>query len=811
MKEKSKRTHTKIGYDNRLSNSIFWLSTGLLFLVPLVFSTSVHAVYSLPKFVLMLVGAAVLALLLSLYSLRHSLLPVPLFKSTQVKLVCAYFIVIALSTIFSVAPMVSLFGSDSNFMGVITRLCFLICFLGLIVGIGTSEARLLKALWGITISGGLVSIYAILQFFGLDVFAPTSLYTFQTSLGDVIRVCASLGHSNYLGNFLLYIAPVSAGLALATDKKERLAAIIITTLSLLAIVFSVARGAWFGIIAGTICFVLLELKYAPLKSLWNGKNLLRYAAVFLLIFSATVGIVAFTPASRTIKERVQALYTQGLQSSGRLVLWRDSLKMLPRFALTGCGAEGFRKAFLLYKSQEVTKLSQPNNNESSHNSYLDVVISHGVLGFVLYLAIIISTLTLFLRTRQQITSQNQRFILSGLTASFVAVLAHNFFIFDQLSTGLYFFAFTAFAAAVNNVFNKDKPENKRVSLSQTSQPGELDAQPHSKSTALITGSKPARIRLWLSRAATAMAGLALLLAVWYAAGLLEAEMAFNKIFDPAIARNFQAISKRCEEVVNSPMPTGAYDLMAARAMDTYAQGLLSFVNSAGVSPSEKNNILTTRNSALQLGIRYAEQSLAHTNTPDLNYNTLASLAMAAGDKDKLKFAATEAVKSDPNNYYSRWLLAEAFMANGQIEQAVNEANFSLEIEPKHNNSVSLLQRAQVQTDEYKARKKHEAQIARNENETGRNIAQTVAYARQLVQQGNLPKAKRKLLMALIRSNDDCPECHNELANVYEKLGLYAAAIGEWEKVLRQTTDQGSVGQISAHIETLKQSSLENQK
>jgi O-antigen ligase/tetratricopeptide (TPR) repeat protein len=811
MKEKSRRTHTKIDYNNRLSNAIFWLSVTLLFLVPLVFSTSVRAVYSLPKFVLLLVGAAVLALLLGLYVSRHASSPVPVFKSTQVRLVCAYFAVVALSTIFSVAPMVSLFGSNSNFMGVITRLGFVICFLGLIIGIGTNEERLLKTLWGIAISGGLVSAYAILQFFGLDLFAPVSIYTFQTSLGEVIRVCSSIGHSNYLGNFLLYVAPVSAGLALATNKKERLLAIIITALSLLAIVFSVARGAWIGIIVGTICFIILELKYAPSKQIWNSKNLLRYAAIFLLISSTMAGIIAFTPASRTIKERVQALLTQGVQSSGRVLLWRDSLKMLPRFALTGCGAEGFRKAFLAYKSKEVAKLSQPDNNESSHNSYLDVALSHGILGLALYIAIIISTLTLLLRARRRVTLQNRRFILSGLTASFVAVLTHNFFIFDQLSTGLYFFAFVALAAVVTNVFDRDMVEHKHSTLPQTSQADEQNAKSHNKSNALINYAKPVGLQLWVSRVVTFMAGLALVFAVWYAAGLVESELAFNKIFDPAIARNFQAISQRCEDVVNSPMPTGAYHLMAAKALDTYAQGLLSLANSAGAASPEKNNVLTTRNSALQLGTRYAEQSLTHTNTPDLNYNALALLSIASGDKDKLMFAATEAVKSDPNNFYCRWLMAEAHLANGEHEQAANEANLSLELAPAFNNAASALQRAQVQADEDKARKKQEAQIARNENETGRSVAQVIAYARQLAQQGHLRKAKRKLLMALVRSQGDCLDCRSELANVYEKLGLYAAAIGEWEKVVQQTTDPTSVEQIHARLETLKQTSLVKQQ
>lgn len=804
MKEKSRRTHKKIEYGSRLSQSIFWLSVGLLFLIPLVFSTSVQAPYSLPKFLLLLVGAALLGLLLTIYLSRHPQALVALFRPLHVKLVVGYFLIMALTTFFSVAPRVSLFGSTTNFMGLITRLGFLVCFFGLLVGIGANEERLWKALWAMALSGGLVAAYAVAQFFGLDPMVSARTYTFQTGLGEVIRVCGSLGHSNYLGNFLLYIAPLGAGLALATQKRERVLATLITTTALLAIVFSVARGAWVGIIVGAICFAALEWKRLPGWRTANRNRLLRYAAMVLLAVSTLALVVAFTPASRSIKERVQALLTQGVQSSGRVILWRDSLKMLPAYGLTGVGAEGFRKAFLAYKSKEVTKLSQPNNNESSHNSYLDVALSHGVLGLALYLAIIVSTLRLLWFARLCAPSQSRRLMVTGIFCSFVAALAHNFFIFDQLTTGLYFFAFVALAPAVSRVF-----DGAAAAPGDSPSATEPTANPRGNPKAEPENGAPSGWRLLAGRAAIALAGVALLAALWYAAGLIAAERAFAKIFDPAIARNFQAISRRCEEAANSPLPTGAYPLMTARALETYAQGLFSLANAASTSAAERNQLLTTRNSALTKGIDYARQSLAHTNTPEVNYSALASLSMAYGDKEGMKSAASEAVRFDPNNRVCRWLMAEAFLANGEAEAAAGEALQALELSPDYGNALSVLQRAQAQTEEAKARQKLQAQSAASSAETGRSIAQMIAYARQLVQQGNLLKAKRKLLMALARSQDDCLDCRSGLAEVYEKLGLYPAAISEWEKVARQTTNPTSVEQIQARLETLRQSSPVN--
>lgn len=804
MKEKTKRADSKFVGGNYLSTAVFWFSAALLFLLPLIFSASVQAVYALPKFLLLLVVASVIALLLAVQAGRENQFNVSLFKSKIVKLVGLYLAVIALTTFLSVAPRVSLFGSSSNFMGVITRLCFFICFCGLIAAVGSSQERLLKALWVMTVCGGLVAAYAVAQFFGLDFFAPASVYTFQTALGDVKRVCSSIGHSNYLGNFLLYTTPVSAALAITSNKKARLLALAVTVLSLLAIVFSVARGAWLGILIGIITFAVLESKQLLSAQMANRKNLWRFVAVFAVSLAMVISLIAMSPASVSIKERVQALIAQGVSSSGRLILWRDSLKMLPKYALTGCGAEGFRKAFLVYKSREVTKLSQPNNNESSHNSYLDALLSYGVFGLALYLAIIFFALTTLLRVRRRAPSQTWRIIISGIAASFVAILAHNFFIFDQLSTGLYFFAFVALAVILPNVFGDNAGQDKALPQSFAAA---KDAKTQDKHRSAQDLAKPSGLRLWTARLATILAGCGVLFAVWYAAGLIEAEREFNKIFEPTIARNFPEIAKHCEAAASSPLPTGAYEYRVARALETYAQGLFNFANAGGQASPEANNLLATRTAALQLASAYAEKSLPHTNTPDLHYSALGSIALALGDKDKLKFAATEAVKSDPSNFYIRWLMAEAYLANGEKDAAVNEANLSLELKPDFLNAASVLARVQSQIDIEKARKKLEVQRASSSAAPERSVAELLVYARQLSQQGNLQKAKRKLLLAIVRSQSICVDCHRELAVVYEKLGLYANAILEWQTVAQHTTEAFAAESISAHLERLKQKTL----
>src|SRR6266478_7856238 len=244
-------------------DALFVTSLALLVLVPLAFSTAVYTKYSLPKFVILLVGASALLLLMAQ---RPALLILrqrgakPDLKSRLVSVVCLYFLVVAVSTLLGVAPIASLFGTHFNHMGLITRGCFFIFFLALSAGICAAESRLRITLWVIAATGFVVATYAVAQSFGVEPFVRRSLYTFPTPDGSLIRVCASLGHADYLGNYLCYTTLLTVGLALAARGWLRVFAVAATGLSIVAIAFSGTRGAWVGMIAGIIVFSFFVLK-----------------------------------------------------------------------------------------------------------------------------------------------------------------------------------------------------------------------------------------------------------------------------------------------------------------------------------------------------------------------------------------------------------------------------------------------------------------------------------------------------------------------------------------------------------------------
>src|SRR5215467_435319 len=245
-----------IGLSARIQSAIFWLAAGLLATVPLTIITTAYRSYSVPRFALLLAGASILVpLILLLLSERRYW---TFLKSWQVRLILLYLFAVALSSFFGAAPYVSVLGSFEIQMGLVTHLCFFACFIALVVGVGDKPARFRIVAWAMALPGLIIALYALAQSAAFDPFVPPRLYTYGLGSEQIIRAVGTLGHADFLGNFLLYTTPLSAGLAFASDGRARRIAIAGTGFSVMAIALSGTRGAWVGLAAGAAVFAALE-------------------------------------------------------------------------------------------------------------------------------------------------------------------------------------------------------------------------------------------------------------------------------------------------------------------------------------------------------------------------------------------------------------------------------------------------------------------------------------------------------------------------------------------------------------------------
>ncbi len=754
----------------------FWLSLALLVFVPLAFSRSVYRTFSLPKFLILLTGSAGLVPLIAFIARGNGRNSLVRPGSKHVLLVSAYVALIAVSTAFGAAPVASLFGSFENQMGLITRLCFYVCFLAIICGIGKSWTRFMQTLWAMSLTGLCAATYAFAQFFGRDLFLPSSLYTFNSMGETVVRPIGTLGHADYLGNFLLYTTPLCVGFAINSSGRTRRFGMVAAAVSTAAIAFSGTRGAWLGLIVGGGVFVALELprKFSP-QAKWLRPIALRVAIACAVVLLSVL-LIASNPASRNMIVRARMFMTEGFTGAGRTLLWRDSLRMATDFAVTGCGPEGFRKAFLAYKSKELARFAPDNNNESSHDSYLDASISFGLPGAGLYTTIIVSSFSLLSRARRRL-NRRRRVIITGLLSSFAAVTVHNFFIFDQIPTGLYFFGFLALACAVGNVAD---PEDRK-----SAEPGEghlSEAVRENGDSQANPGNDNKRV-VW----STAVSGLVLVVSASYSLLAMNADNQLKKAFVAANQGNLDQVMAGVNGATSCFDPAGDRAFVAARALTLCAEKLQALRESTG--RIDDDNLTRSRATAIEAAMTQAGRSLAHTLTPDSNYLLLAYLASLSGDVPRLGAYAAEALKWDPYFANSRWLMAEAYLAEGDREQAAREAEIALEINPSLRQARIVLARA------------------RGESEPGRaTVEESIARARDFLSTGKTAKAERVLGRAIAWSRAPCPECHRLLASIYEAENLYENAIAEWQSFITQTPDRASAQAAASRIDALRQKS-----
>lgn len=753
MSNKATSARMKAPSETRTRTILYWVCVSVLALTPLVFSTQYYRTFVFPKFAILAAGSGAILFLLSQELLSgFGRIEKRAPGTKHVLLVSAYIIIVGLSTLFGVVPRASLVGSYPNQMGFITRLCFFICFAGLIVSIGTTAGRLLIAIQAMAVAGFIVAVYGVMQFFGQDPILSRALYTFNSPAGPVVRIPSTLGHSNYLGNFLLYTTPLTLALGITFRGSARRLAFAAVGISVAAIAFSGTRGAWLGLLAAAITFSWLELRTKGVNLIKAPRRTLLAAGAGVVAMFIIVLVVALTPASHNIVVRARSIVTDRFTGAGRTLLWRDALGIVPEFSLIGCGPEAFNRVFPAHRSFDLAKHAALINNESPHNSYLEAAISFGLIGAILYVAMAVSTIWLLLRSRGRAANSQLKLIAGGMVAAFVGVLVHNVFIYDQIPTGLYFFAFMAIALSLFNVTKRGS--GIEVENTQLARRG--------KALAIISGV----VCMTLAAAGC-----------WYVLSLARAEVAIEQAFASAKQRSLIDLVANGERAAASLEPTRAYDFLYARALSAYADGI-----------SKDNSVLgPSRERAIEIAESRALNSLQHTFTPGSNYLLLAYLALVEGNREKLDDYSSEALRLDPNYFNAHWLRAEARLAAGDRDGAIEEARRTLELRPGYAEALSILARARGEAAFVSPR-----------------VQGLVERARLEVERGRLSKAEEYFLRAIQGSNEPCPVCHRELALVYESENKYSAAIDEWREYARESPADAAADPAASRITRLEQ-------
>jgi O-antigen ligase len=342
--------------------------------VPLLIARGVTLNYeTTPRLVLLLISTAAILLcfkawwpgVLTLIETRRGKLFVGVLAAQALSLIA--------STVFSSQPMLSLAGSSWRRYGLVTQLTILTFSLLIAAIIAAHAESLRKILLAIAASSGLIAIYAIAQSSGFDPFLLRSSYSITYWNGELVRGPGTLGHAVYLGGFLAAAIPIIAGLASEAKSIRRLTLWGILTLSLVATILSGSRSALLALGVATL-FSLPVLGRISLRNRWIGAAICVAGAAALLFF---VSLHSGSNLGLHVERWRQDLY-----GGTRLLLWRDSLRLMAAHPIAGSGSETFGNQFRQLQSAELSRAYPDYYQESPHNFLLEGAIAQGCFFFV---------------------------------------------------------------------------------------------------------------------------------------------------------------------------------------------------------------------------------------------------------------------------------------------------------------------------------------------------------------------------------------------------------------------------------------------
>src|SRR5437868_6944961 len=185
----------------------FYSLYGLLFIIPLIFSSYFHSGFDLVKNSSLIIIGGLFIILYSVYLITG----IPgknknsygIFADKKIDIpVCIFILAVLASTMFSVNPEISFFGSYVRQEGFMTYL-----YLGVIYffasGILRDEDRFNKVLTAMKAAAVLTALYAIIQTLKLD---PFGIHIIKEGVISS-RPVTSFGHPNFAAGMMLLVLP----------------------------------------------------------------------------------------------------------------------------------------------------------------------------------------------------------------------------------------------------------------------------------------------------------------------------------------------------------------------------------------------------------------------------------------------------------------------------------------------------------------------------------------------------------------------------------------------------------------------------
>ncbi len=237
------------------------------------------------------------------------------------------------------------------------------------------------------------------------------------------RVGALMKHPNDLGAYLIVVIPLMFAMGYQSwheqkgEKKVR--QYLVSGLWLVGflaaftvLVMTYSRSAWVGFLFG------MGL-WAAIRRSW--KTFALFAFLFIFVFTPVA--VEKRGLSQLAPSKVSEMWTGplkimngGLNSSDRLIYWRDAIRIIQDHPWTGTGLNTYSKVIMQYSNW---------HQNYAHNCYLQVAAELGFVGLAIFLWVLFGPLVLVLQRLKSMTDPVWRGILCAVAVGYAAILAES--------------------------------------------------------------------------------------------------------------------------------------------------------------------------------------------------------------------------------------------------------------------------------------------------------------------------------------------------------------------------------------------------
>ena len=330
-------------------------------------------------------------------------------------------------TLFALVLILSLFISETktvNLQDFIIFFSYILIFF-LITNNIDGKAAFHSFLHLFFILSSLVSIYTIIQYYGVDPY-----------LSDLNSLTSTIGQKNWISNYLSMIFPVAFFyFLLEKEKKSKLIFYLLLTIYYTNLMICQSRGIWISIILTAIFAIYIIFKYNLLKSFQkNQKWLVLLLLTFLVITIIYSTDNPLNKSAITVPERAISTFDEKDPSiNTRFLIWKTTLEMIGDRPVFGSGIGTFKMNYLNYQAEFLGNnpyyIKYSGKAGEAHNEYLQMWAELGIIGLGIFIGIILMFYSLVIDYLKKVNNDKDKIIVFGLGLGITCFLIHCLFTF----------------------------------------------------------------------------------------------------------------------------------------------------------------------------------------------------------------------------------------------------------------------------------------------------------------------------------------------------------------------------------------------